>query len=329
MPTWDDPEETFRDLLARRDVGGVGRPARRQRGAARPVARRAAPLGRARHRARSTSPRSRRGATLWTDVQRFLARFDLLSRRRWRCRRSPSAGPFPKRDRRRSPSRRSAGCRSRFRSTSPGSRRRACRSASPRRGCRSGCRSSAGATPTHRARRLRRLRGRRALGGFEAARSTERLAGSTGVLSCSRRKSNSGSALPATRRERQDRSGRLVKQPHKGLRSRKERAMAKIEPWHPASTAVRTGEPAVGGEDMPGDGEWGLITTTTRARRGTGSRKVQRAYRDRQRSEALPDVCRAGLAYRTRDIDGLPPRPYGGPCGPLPPRPRPRHGAGR
>ena len=52
--------------------------------------------------------------------------------------------------------------------------------------------------------------------------------------------------------------------------------MAKIEPWHPASTAVRTGEPAVGREDVPGDGKRVYHDNDT-CEEGNRIPKVQRA----------------------------------------------------
>ena len=48
--------------------------------------------------------------------------------------------------------------------------------------------------------------------------------------------------------------------------------MAKVEPWHPASTAFTTGESAVGGEDTPGDGER-VYHDNDAVKRGTRSRR--------------------------------------------------------
>ena len=77
MPTWGDPEEIFRVIVAaetwqalgdRLREPGVEWSARSPRSSAT-----ARPSPRA-----STSPRSARRREFWTDVQRFLARFDFL-----------------------------------------------------------------------------------------------------------------------------------------------------------------------------------------------------------------------------------------------------------
>ena len=52
--------------------------------------------------------------------------------------------------------------------------------------------------------------------------------------------------------------------------------MAKIEPWHPASTAFTTGESAGGGEDAPGDGER-VYHDNDACEEGNKIPKVQRA----------------------------------------------------
>ena len=168
-PTWDNPEEMFRVLAAAETHAAWGD--RLDDGAeqSRPEPRRAPALRARGSRSSSTCARSSARHDLWTDVQRFLARFDLLITPTVAV--PPFRGRTPRRQGDRGPRGRPARLDPVHVSVQP---HRAAGGDGPRRLHRVGtARGASDRRPApwrpDGARRLRGLRGRRSVGGFEAA----------------------------------------------------------------------------------------------------------------------------------------------------------------